>query len=65
MGSSVRLTTVSFRWRICTESVYRYIETTPPLRRQAAEGVVSLCFEEARVGECGWVQKVVSVGSFS
>ena len=39
-----------------------YIET--PLRRQAAEGVVSICFEEARVGECAWVQKFVSRASF-
>jgi len=32
-----------------------YIEP-PPL---AGGGVVFLCFEEARVGECGWVQKIM------
>ena len=47
-------------WRTGTEPIYR-----PPLRRQAAEGVVFVCFEEARVGERGGVQKVVLRGEFS
>ena len=64
MGSSVRLTAVSFRWRICTESVYRYIETTPFTATSRGGGGFCVRFEEVRVGECGWVQKVVSRASF-
>lgn len=59
------LLTGAVRRNICGElAPSLYIETTPPFAAQAAEGVVSICFEEARVGECAWVQKVVSRASF-
>jgi len=41
------------------------LSTPPPVGGEGGGGgVVFVCFEEARVGECSWVEKVVSRASF-
>ena len=42
-------------WRTGTEPICR----NPPAATSCGGGGFFVCFEEVRVGECGWVQKVV------
>ncbi len=59
------LTVIDRGWlsrRTCTESIYR---NHPLCGDKLRRGWLFMRFEEARVGECGGVQKVVLCGSFS